>query len=74
MVCNLLNCEKAGGAEAVCYAGGGGDGVAGCENCGACHVPLAWGENVAETDIFNEGGVEVGFFADNLLLLIGVKR
>jgi hypothetical protein len=50
----LLDCEETGGAEAVCYAGGGGDGIAGCENCGAGYVPLAWSENVAETDIFDK--------------------
>jgi hypothetical protein len=31
---------------------------------------LARGEHVAETDIFDEGGVEVGSLADDLGLLV----
>jgi hypothetical protein len=31
---------------------------------------LAWGEDVAETDIFDEGGVEVGLLADDLGVLV----
>lgn len=66
LVGNLLDSEEAGGAEAVGYRGGGGDGIAGCEDGGAGHVALAGREDISEADIFNEIGVEFRLFADDL--------
>ena len=70
LVGDLLDRKESGTAEAVCYGRGGCYGVSGCEDRGACHVALSWGEDVAETDIFDERGVEVGLFADDLGVLV----
>jgi hypothetical protein len=73
LVGDLLDGEETGGTKAVCYTGGGSYGIAGCEDGRACHVALTWGEDVAETDIFDEGGVEVGLLADDLGVLVWEK-
>jgi hypothetical protein len=70
LVGDLLDGEETGGTKAVCYTGGGSYGRAGCEDGRACHVALARGEDVAETNIFDEGGIEVGLLADDLGVLV----
>lgn len=66
LVGDVLDGEQAGRAEAVGYRGGGGYGEAGSQDGGAGDVGGALGETVADADILDEVGVDLGVFADGL--------